>query len=346
MFRSEKTRHLTDMADGGESARSNVINFEDELDLGQIPEVETTEVMASPPPPPPPQPQVEARVPVVAPVAPPPVPAQRTTKPRMTNITRRSTADKTKRESIKNKSANKLPAATDAKEWIQFRVERPLFYTVSPDGGYYAYPLDLSGKRQGSETIQPSTFYRASLAQIQESYKRRRMDPAVLSADNEYIQTRMELLGLYREYKEMSKNRSYTDNQKMALRNQLIQANNKHGLSVKARSRAYGGSPYVEELDGSRRPFLFEVLPDEAIDKTSPFRDTMYMCRRSNFPVTDFYTDTLPIVEEAVVPASGAAVSSAAPAQQGGERVYSKEQMQIIARKKIAAWRTRKAGRF
>lgn len=334
----------------------------EELNFGLIPNNENPAPIVAPPPAPQPQPALalaEAEVPAptqIAPPPPPPVVRRRGPVPpppapaalvqNVTNITRRASATKPKKEGVRNKNIHKLPPASDAEEWIRFHVERPMFYKVAPDGSYYNYPADLSGNIRDKATIQPTPFYRASLEQIQENYKRQRMEPAVVNADDVYIRTRKDLLALYREYKAASVDPAVNPIQKIALRTQLIQANNTHSLAEKARSRVYGRTPFIEELEGSQRPFQFEMLPDEAIDKTSPFRDTVYICRRSNFPVSNFYTDTLPIVEAVAPPVPAANAENPATAQQGGGNNYTEEQKQIIARKRIAAWRTRKAGRF
>ena len=309
-----------------------------------------------PPPPPAPRPSLEGTVPPAnappasappanapqpiirraGPVPPPP--------PSRVNTTRRSAVVGATKG--KPQTSSKLVVVTDAQGWVNQKIKHPLFYSVAPDGSYYSYPLDLAGKPQEtSNVIQPAPFYRASVEQVQDAYKRQRMDYAVIDADDVYKRTREELTRLYREYKAASADRTIDPTEKIALRSELIAANNTHALAEKARSRRYGNTPFVEELEGSRRPFLHEMLPAEAIDKITPFRNTVYICRRSNFPVSHFYTDTLPIVE---VP-EPMPINNENPApttQQGGSKNLTHEQKEIIARKKISAWRTRKAGRF
>ena len=269
------------------------------------------------------------------PVPPPPPPRANTTR-------RSAVVGATKG---KPQTSGKLAVVTDAQGWVKQKIKHPLFYSVASDGSYYSYPLDLEGKPQEtSNVIQPTPFYRASVEQVKDAYKRQRMDYAVIDADDVYKRTREELTRLYREYKAASADRTIDPTEKIALRSELIAANNTHALAEKARSRRYGNTPFVEELEGSRRPFLHEMLPAEAIDKITPFRDTVYICRRSNFPVSHFYTDTLPIVEvPEPMPLNN---ENPTTAQQGGSNDLTDEQKRIIAHKKISAWRTRKAGRF
>ena len=323
------------------------------IDLGVIPNDENptvppvvaqvpTRVAAVPPPPPPPGPAgPPGAFPPVArrgPVPPPPPP------PLPRNMTRRVAKSKLPAESIRNKTYAKLPAARDARQWIQYKIEKPLFYSVSPDGGYYSHRLDMSGNQKfESDIIQPSPFYRASLEQIQDAYKLQRMDPQTVEADDTYKRAREDVLRLYREYKAAIADPAVNSIRRLALRGELIQANVTLGLAEKARSRVYGYKPYVDELEGSLRPTQYQMLPDEAIDKETPFRDTVFMCRRALFPWSHFYTDTLPVVAEVA-----AAPENTSSPQQGGasQAELTEEQKKIIAYKKIAAWRTRKAGRF
>jgi hypothetical protein len=331
---------------------------EEFIDLGIIPDDENPTVTAAvapvvsrqPPPPPPPSapsrafPPVARRSSVPPPffTNPPPPPPP----PQPLNITRRVAKSKLPAESIRNKSNNKLPAARDARTWIQYKIEKPLFYSVSPDGGYYAEALDIDGNQMNkSKIIQPSPFYRASLEQIKEAYKAQRMDPATIEADVTYKRAREDVIRLYREYKAANADARINPMRRLALRGELIQAHTTLGLAEKARSRAYGYRCYVDELEGSLRPTQYQMLPDEAIDKETPFRNTVYMCRRARFPWSHFYSDTLPVVAQAAVVTENS--ENPATVQQGGEyRELSEEQKRIIAHKKIAAWRTRKAGRF
>lgn len=336
------------------------------IDLGVIPNDEnpavipvapprqiTTQVTAPvtgvPPPPPPPPAGPPGAFPPIArrgPVPPPPLQPPPPPPPLPRNMTRRVAKSKLPAESIRNKSYGKLPIARDARQWIQYKIEKPLFYSVSPDGGYYSNPLDMSGNQKfESDIIQPSPFYRASLEQIQDAYKRQRMDPQTVEADDTYKRAREDVMRLYREYKAAISTPGTNPTARIALRGELIQANVTLGLAEKARSRVYGYKPYIDELEGSLRPTQYQMLPDEAIDKEVPFRDTVFMCRRALFPWSNFYTDTLPVVEQP----EEASTNSENPnqAMQGGVRPeLSDEQKKIIAHKKIAAWRTRKAGRF
>lgn len=336
------------------------------IDLGVIPDDENpsvqpvaapvvaqvpTRVAAVPPPPPPPGPAgPPTAFPPIArrgPVPPPPLQPPPPPPPLPRNMTRRAPKSKLPAESIRNKSYAKLPAARDARQWIQYKIEKPLFYSVSPDGGYYSVPLDMSGNQKfKNDIIQPSPFYRASLEQIQEAYKAQRMDPKTVDADDTYKRAREDMLRLYREYKAAITDPAVNSIRRLALRGELIQANITLGLAEKARSRAYGYRCYVDELEGSLRPTQYQLLPDQAIDKETPFRDTVFMCRRARFPWSHFYSDTLPVVAEvaAVAPENS---ENPAPAQQGGEqREFTDLQRKIIMSKKIAAWKTRKAGRF
>jgi len=329
------------------------------IDLGVIPNDENPTVMpvaqtaqvtapvSGVPPPPPGPPGAFPPIARRAHVPPPPLQPPPPPPPLARNMTRRVAKSKLPAESIRNKSYAKLPVARDARQWIQYKIEKPLFYSVSPDGGYYSNPLDMSGNQKfKSDIIQPSPFYRASLEQIQDAYKRQRMDPQTVEADDTYKHAREDVLRLYREYKAAISTRGTNPTARIALRGELIQANVTLGLAEKARSRVYGYKPFVDELEGSLRPTQYQMLPDEAIDKETPFRDTVFMCRRALFPWSHFYTDTLPVVEQPEVEASTNSENSNPAQQGGGAPGLTKEQKKIIAHKKIAAWRTRKAGRF
>lgn len=269
------------------------------------------------------------------------------------NISRRqgatpqgTAAPRRTRRSIKYAKEGKLPVATDVEEWIQYRIEQPLRYTVASDGSYQASPIDIAGGGTSRNKIQPAPFYRASKEQVNAAYVNDRSDPKLIEADNLYKEARETLMQHYREYQVAAADPRINPQEKLALRHQVIQDNKDVGLAEKARNRAYRRNCRVETYSGTMRPLLFQMLPDEAVDKEKIFLDDVQMCFRGNFPWQHFYTDSLPAV--AVVEAP---VETEGPAQQQGggakERIYTPEQQEIIARKKIAQWRSsRRAVRF
>lgn len=289
-------------------------------------------------------------------IAPPPPPPSepRQPMPRL-NISRRqgatqqrTAAPRRTRRSIKYAKEGELPIATDVEEWIQYRIEQPLRYSVASDGSYQASPVDDAGRAKGRNKIQPAPFYRASKEQINAAYINDRSDPKLIEADNLYKEARENLMQHYREYHVAAADPRINPQEKLALRHQVIQDNKDVALAEKARNRAYRWNCRVETYSGTMRPLLFQMLPDEAVDKEKVFLDDVQMCFRGNFPWQHFYTDSLPTV--AVVEAPVQTDGQGQAQQQGGaatEREYTPEQQQIIARKKIAQWRSsRRAARF
>jgi hypothetical protein len=281
-------------------------------------------------------------------IAPPPPPPSepRQPMPRL-NISRRqgTAAPRRTRRSIKYAKEGKLPVATDVEEWIQYRIEQPLRYTIASDGSYQASPVDIAGGGTSRNKIQPAPFYRASKEQINAAYINDRSDPKLVEADNLYKEARENLMQHYREYQVAAADPRINPQEKLALRHQVIQDNKDVALAEKARNRAYRRNCRVETYSGTMRPLLFQMLPDEAVDKEKIFLDDVQMCFRGNFPWQHFYTDSLPTVAVVEAPTEGQV-----PQQQGGaaaEREYTPEQMEIIKRKKIAHWRSsRRAVRF
>ncbi len=286
-------------------------------------------------------------------IAPPPPPPSepRQPMPRL-NISRRqgaaqqrTAAPRRTRRSIKYAKEEDLPVATDVEEWIQYRIEQPLRYTVASDGSYQASPVDITGTATGRNKIQPAPFYRASKEQINAAYLNDRSDPKLVEADNLYKEARENLMQHYREYQVAAADPRINPQEKLALRHQVIQDNKDVALAEKARNRAYRRNCRVETYSGTMRPLLFQMLPDEAVDKEKAFLNDVHICFRGNFPWQHFYTDSLPAVAVVEAPVETA---GQAP-QQGGSATpeYTEEQKQIIARKKIAQWRSsRRAVRF
>jgi hypothetical protein len=237
-----------------------------------------------------------------------------------------------------------MPIATDTQEWVQFRTEVPLRYTVAEDGSYLAKPVDPAGNPVDGNTIQPAAFYRASKEQIQASYANATNNPTVLEADQLYKEARQTLMEHYREYQNIAGDPRINPQEKLALRHQIVQDNMNVALTEKGRNRAYGRNCRIDTYSGTTRPLLFQILPDEAVDKEKVYPDDIHICRRTNFPWSHFYTDTLPevlAVAQVVAPAPQ-------PQQQGGgaPHEYSKLQKEIIARKKISQWRSSRRANF
>ncbi len=298
------------------------------------------------PPPPPPGPQPETtrvpgqiQIPRPPPGPPPvPIPLNRTRRAAATGAAPRRT-----RRSAKYAQADKMPIATDAQEWVQFRTEVPLRYTVAEDGSYLAKPVDPAGNPVDGNTIQPAAFYRASKEQIQASYANATNNPTVLEADQLYKEARQTLMEHYREYQNIAGDPRVNPQEKLALRHQIVQDNMNVALTEKARNRAYGRNCRVESSYGT---LIFQILPDEAVDKEKVYTDMIYMCRRANFPWTYFYTDSLPEVQVVAAPQTQPAPVPAQ--QQGGDapHEYTQQQKEIIARKKIAQWRSSRRAHF
>ncbi len=301
-----------------------------------------------------PQPQTQTQPPLTQRrlIAPPPPPPSepRQPMPRL-NISRRQAANprgtaapRRTRRSIKYAKEEDLPVATDVEEWIQYRIEQPLRYIVASDGSYQASPVVIAGGKTSRNKIQPAPFYRASKEQINAAYINDRSDPKLVEADNLYKEARENLMQHYREYQVAAADPRINPQEKLALRHQVIQDNKDVALAEKARNRAYRRNCRVETYSGTMRPLLFQMLPDDAVDKEKVFLDDVQMCFRGNFPWQHFYTDSLPAVAVVEAPTEGQP-----PQQQGGgeSRELTEEQKQIIARKKIAQWRSsRRAVRF
>jgi hypothetical protein len=266
---------------------------------------------------------------------------------RQGTVQQRTAAPRRTRRSIKYTKEEELPVATDVEEWIQYRIEQPLRYTVASDGSYQAGPVIIASGKTSRNKIQPAPFYRASKEQINASYISDRSDPKLVEADNLYKEARENLMQHYREYQLAAADPRINPQEKLALRHQVIQDNKDVALAEKARNRAYRRNCRVETYSGTMRPLLFQMLPDEAVDKEKVFLDDVQMCFRGNFPWQHFYTDSLPAVAVVEAPTEG---QGQAQQQQGGaaaEREYTPEQMEIIKRKKIAQWRSsRRAVRF
>ncbi len=313
--------------------------------------------LVAPPPPPPSEPRRLLAPRQLAPrqLAPPPPPPSEPRRPmprlnmsrRQGTSQQRTAAPRRTRRSIKYAKEEDLPVATDVEEWIQYRIEQPLRYSVASDGSYQASPVDITGKATGRNKIQPAPFYRASKEQINAAYINDRSDSKLVEADNLYKEARENLMQHYREYQVAAADPRINPQEKLALRHQVIQDNKDVALAEKARNRAYRRNCRVETYSGTMRPLLFQMLPDEAVDKEKAFLNDVHICFRGNFPWQHFYTDSLPavVVVEAPVETAGQAQAQ----QQGGSATheYTAEQKQIIARKKIAEWRSsRRAVRF
>ena len=284
----------------------------------------------------------QIQIPRRPPGAPPaPLPLNRTRRVAATGAAPRRT-----RRSAKYAKEEQMPIATDAQEWVQFRTEVPLRYSVATDGSYLARPLDSGGNPTSKNTIQPEPFYRASKEQIQTAYANATNNPTVLEADQLYKEARQTLMEHYREYQNIAGDSRVNPQEKLALRHQIVQDNKNVALTEKARNRAYGRNCRIDTYGGTVQPLLFQMLPDEAVDKEKVYSNDVYICRRANFPWSYFYTDSLPEVQVVAVP-QAQALQAPAPQQGGAPNEFTSLQKEIIARKKISQWRTsRRAARF